>query len=94
MATLVVRTLGTGSGTVHGPDIRCVLASGKQRGKCEASYPTGTSVTLTALKERGGHVFVGWGGACAPSGPKLTCTLDMVTDRTVTATYAWHPPKH
>ncbi|MBL8331245.1 MAG: S8 family serine peptidase [Rubrivivax sp.] len=51
---------------------------------CSESYPSGTSVTLTAAAGSGA-VFAGWSGAC--SGTAATCTVSMSAARAVTATF-------
>jgi hypothetical protein len=51
---------------------------------CNESYPPGTQVTLTAAPAAGAQ-FVGWSGAC--SGSTLTCTLQMNSAKSVTATF-------
>src|SRR5262249_8305071 len=68
-ATLTVPKAGTGAGTVtSSPDgINC-------GNTCSASFPTNSSVTLTAAAAAG-SVFVGWsGGGCSGTG---TCTTVM-----------------
>ena len=51
---------------------------------CNASYNSGTSVTLTAAAASG-STFGGWGGAC--SGTATACTVSMTAARDVTATF-------
>ncbi|MCC6176899.1 MAG: hypothetical protein IT305_16440 [Chloroflexi bacterium] len=53
-------------------------------GSCTASYPSGTTVTLTATP-LAGQRFAGWGGACSGTG---ACSVVMTADRTVSATFA------
>lgn len=55
---------------------------------CNASFSTGTQVTLTAAPATG-SIFVGWGGAC--SGTSLTCGVTLSSSLTVTATFATAP---
>jgi hypothetical protein len=74
--TLTVGKAGTGSGTVINSDMNCGNV-------CSASYPNGTSVTLTA-SPAGGSTFVGWAGACSGTG---ACTVTMSMAQTVTATF-------
>ena len=50
---------------------------------CAASFDSGTSVTLTALPERGA-TFTGWSGACTGTG---TCVVPMNGARAVSATF-------
>jgi hypothetical protein len=52
---------------------------------CSASFPTGSSVTLTATAPSG-SIFDGWsGGGCSGTG---TCTTVMATSQTVVATFS------
>ena len=71
----------TGAGTVvSSPNgIRC----GKQ---CSQSYPVGTPVTLS-IKITKKELFLGWTGACAPSGTQTTCTLLMLDNQLAGATF-------
>ena len=59
---------GAGSGTVtSSPNgINCGAT-------CTATYPQGTTVTLTAVPAAG-HTFTGWTGACTGTG---TCQVPM-----------------
>ena len=80
---------GDGSGTVTSqtgltPAISCALNGGTASGTCSGSYPSGTSVTLTAAAAAG-HTFSGWSGDCGGTG---TCTVAMSTNRSVTASFA------
>lgn len=50
---------------------------------CIANFSSGTTVTLVATPARG-YLFSGWSGACSGSD---SCTVDMTTARTVTATF-------
>jgi mannan endo-1,4-beta-mannosidase len=76
---LTVAKAGTGSGTVTSSTggINCGTA-------CTASYPSGTSVTLSAAAASGAG-FAGWSGACVGTSP--TCVVSMTAARTVTATF-------
>ncbi|PYM37872.1 MAG: hypothetical protein DME17_06470, partial [Candidatus Rokuibacteriota bacterium] len=76
--TLTVSTAGTGSGTVGSSDglINCP-------GTCSATYPSGTSVTLTATPASG-STFAGWSGGC---GATNTCTVTLAGNTTVAATF-------
>ncbi|MDQ6806117.1 MAG: PQQ-binding-like beta-propeller repeat protein [Actinomycetota bacterium] len=58
--TLSVARAGTGSGTVQGTRVSCP-------GACSASYPTGTTVTLTETPARGSS-FAGWTGGGSSGG--------------------------
>ena len=75
---LTVAKAGTGSGTVtsNTGGLNCGSA-------CSASYPSGTSVTLTAAAATG-STFTGWGGACRGTG---SCTVSMSAAQSVTATF-------
>ncbi len=77
---LTVARAGNGSGTVKGGEIDCP-------GTCSRVYPSGTSVTLTAVPDTGAE-FSGWTGDCADSS---VCTVVLSSDRSVTATFALSP---
>ncbi len=75
---LTVQKSGAGSGTVTSNP------SGIDCGAdCNEAYANGTAVTLTATAT-GGSNFTGWGGACYGTG---TCTVSMVLNRSVTASF-------
>ncbi|GAA4716619.1 hypothetical protein GCM10025782_11990 [Pedococcus ginsenosidimutans] len=76
---LSVSTSGTGSGTVTSSPAGISCGT-----PCSASYPSGTSVTLTE-SPAAGSTFAGWGGAC--SGTSSTCTVSMTAARAVTAAF-------
>ncbi|MEA2370633.1 MAG: trimeric autotransporter adhesin [Solirubrobacteraceae bacterium] len=78
---LTVAVEGTGHGAVLGPTLSCPET-------CTASYPRGTSVTLTATPAVG-STFAGWGGACSNAGP---CTVTMSSAVSTTATFDLVPP--
>ena len=73
--TLTVTKAGTGTGTVAGGLIHCGTT-------CAASFPSGTTVTLTATPGSG-STFAGWSGACTSS----PCVVTMTAARSVTATF-------
>ncbi|HEY4739152.1 MAG TPA: YncE family protein, partial [Candidatus Acidoferrales bacterium] len=77
--TLNIGEAGTGSGTVSSnpSGITC-------QPTCSASYPSGTSITLTENVSTG-SVFAQWSGAC--SGSANTCTFTITANATVTATF-------
>ena len=50
---------------------------------CDANFPAGTVVTLTAVAESG-SVFSGWAGACGGTG---ACTVTMDSPQAVTAQF-------
>lgn len=85
--TLSVHKAGTGSGFVWSspPGLNCGLA-------CRASFPSNTTVTITASPDPG-SVFVGWEGDCAGDGPTITIVMDA--DKSCTATFKgwdrWQP---
>jgi uncharacterized repeat protein (TIGR02543 family) len=71
----------TGNGTVTGGGINC----GAGGNVCSSSSNAANStVTLTATPT-GGATFGGWGGAC--SGMTPTCTVQMSSARSVSATF-------
>ncbi len=79
---LTVTRGGAGSGTVSSAPagISCGAT-------CNASFPLGTAVTLTASPDTGAS-FSGWSGACSGTG---TCLVTMSADQAVTATFASTP---
>jgi len=58
---------------------------------CSASYPSGTSVTLTETPNSG-YTFSGWGGVCSGAGAATTCVVSMTQAQSVTATFTVAPP--
>ncbi|HSB00244.1 MAG TPA: non-reducing end alpha-L-arabinofuranosidase family hydrolase, partial [Anaerolineales bacterium] len=70
---------GSGSGTVTSSPAGINCGS-----TCSASYASGTSVTLTP-SAASGSTFGGWSGACSGTG---SCTVNMNTNQTVTATFS------
>jgi hypothetical protein len=90
-AMLTVNGGGTGSGSIASqsgltPAIACAIVAGLAGTTgCAASYPSGTSVTLTATAGAA-STFGGWSGACSGTG---TCAVTTSTsDRVVVATFA------
>jgi PKD repeat protein len=82
---LTVSKTGTGSGAVTSTPAGIGCGNG-----CQASFGTGTVVTLTATPDAG-SVFAGWSGDCSGTG---TCQLTMSQARSVTATFAPNMPPH
>ena len=75
---LTVTRAGAGSGTVAS------APSGINCGStCSASFPAGSTVTLTATPAQG-STFGGWSGACTGT---AACTVAMSAARAVTATF-------
>ena len=77
--TLTVSKSGTGSGTVtsNPAGINCGST-------CQAGFPTGTNVTLTASADAG-STFTGWsGGGCSGTGP---CAITLSSGTTITASF-------
>jgi hypothetical protein len=86
---LNVSGAGTGGGTVTSqagltPNIACTVTAGTVSGNCSRSYPSGTSVVLTAAAATG-HTFTGWNGNCSGTG---TCSLTMSANRSVSAGFS------
>lgn len=79
---LTVSIAGAGDGTVTSAPAG--IACGTD---CSETYPSGTSVTLTASPGARSS-FAGWGGACSGTG---TCTVTMSTARSVTANFNYFP---
>jgi len=79
---LSVSKAGSGAGTVTSTPagINC-------GGTCSATYPSGTTVTLSASPATG-STFGGWSGACTGTG---SCVVTMTAARTVTATFNGTP---
>ncbi|HJR44525.1 MAG TPA: hypothetical protein VJ927_02875 [Actinomycetota bacterium] len=80
--SLSVAKSGDGLGTVS--DNQSKINCGTS---CGASYPEGTSVTLTASPDAATQAkFAGWTGAC--TGTTTTCTVTMDADKSVTAGFS------
>ena len=76
---LTVTLSGTGNGSVtsNPAGINCP-------GTCSASFPSGSSVVLTA-NAASGSTFSGWSGACTGTG---SCSVTMRAAQSVTATFS------
>jgi hypothetical protein len=74
-----VSKAGTGSG-----DVTSSPAGIACDATCQASFPAGTSVTLTATPAAS-SIFTGWSGACSSS---AICHVTMDQAKFVTATFA------
>ena len=81
---LSVTVVGTGVGTVTSNPAG--ISCSKSSGTCGVSYPSRTSVILTA-NATGTSIFVGWGGACSSSGASTSCTLTMNSALNVSASF-------
>ncbi len=82
-ATLSVTKTGTGTGIVS--DATGMIRCGPAATDCEATFPVGRPIALTATPTTG-HTFAGWsGGTC--SGTALTCNFTMSTTTTVNAEF-------
>lgn len=79
--SLTVSGSGTGQGTVTGSGINCTINNGGTSGTCQGSYPSGTSITLTATPASG-STFNGWSGLCSGIG---TCNVTMTSNKSVAA---------
>jgi hypothetical protein len=75
--TLTVTHVGSGVVTSSPKGINC----GNQ---CSHAFAVGSTITLTA-KPNKKHLFLGWSGAC--SGTALTCTVPMLGNKSVAATF-------
>jgi hypothetical protein len=78
-STLTVVSSGTGTGVVT--SVPTGISCGAT---CSASFPAGTSVTLTAAPNSG-FTFGSWSGCDSTSGP--TCTVLLSANRSVGVTF-------
>jgi List-Bact-rpt repeat protein len=83
--TLAVSKIGTGSGTVTSSPagINCGVT-------CEAEFPEGEEVTLTASPSIGSE-FAGWSG-CDAEPSETECEVTVEEDMGVSATFDLEPP--
>lgn len=79
---LTVTKSGTGNGNVAGTGISCGA-------DCTEAYNDGTNVVLSATPVAPGSRFSSWVGCDAPSAS--TCTMNMTSDKTVTAIFTQGP---
>ncbi len=84
-ASLAVTLTGAGTGRVTSAPagIDCGV-------RCQAAYPSGSSVLLTAVPDTG-MIFAGWSGAC--SGTGATCTVAVDGPKAVTARFDVYRPE-
>ncbi len=77
-ASLAVATAGDGSGMIRSdpPGLDCAS-------NCQAAFPIGSTVNLTATATPG-SAFAGWSGDCAGTS---SCVLTMDANRAVTGTF-------
>jgi PKD repeat protein len=83
--TLTITKQGTGSGTVSSSPagISCGTS-------CQATFPIGSYVTLTATPDPG-SVFTGFSGDCTAT---QSCQIAMNQNHSITATFAPNTPPH
>jgi hypothetical protein len=84
--TLTVDDNGSGTVTSTDGQIDCTNGSGS----CSATYPAGTSVSLNATPPSG-STFMYWSGVGACPQTRGTCTVTLVGNSTVTASFATTP---
>ena len=79
--TVTVQKQGIGSGTITSTPLGIDCGT-----TCSGEFEQGTMVSFNAAATTPGSVFVGWsGGAC--SGAVPTCTVVIIANQTVTATF-------
>lgn len=82
--TLTTSKTGTGTGNITSSPAGISCGA-----DCTETYPTGSSVTLTAVADTG-STFSGWSGAgCSGTG---TCTVNMTAAQTVSAGFTSNTP--
>lgn len=64
--------------------LQCASGEGQSK-TCAGQFIENSDVTLSAIPERGGHVFIGWGGAC--EGTDTTCVVNMIDNQDVAADF-------
>jgi hypothetical protein len=82
--TLTVSKTGNGIGRMRSTPAGLDCAT-----NCTVAFGAHTPVMLTATPDTG-STFIGWGGACAGTGP---CTLTLTQAKSVTATFKKTPRK-
>ena len=82
--SLSVAVAGNGTVTSTPSGIDC------PSGACSGDFDSGTSVTLTASPANGSN-FSQWSGAC--SGTSSTCTVNLDSAQSATATFVTPPPQ-
>ncbi|MGN6186689.1 MAG: InlB B-repeat-containing protein, partial [Thermoanaerobaculia bacterium] len=75
---------GTGSGSVTAPGIDCTITKGVTSGTCSGAYPHDVVLTVRATAASGSS-FTQWSGGCGGTG---ACTLTLIGDHTVTASFS------
>ena len=78
MSTLTVERIGSGSGIVTSAPTGINCGGG---GSCGASFPTGTTVTLTATPAAG-STLTGWSGNIPCGGTSGLCVITLTSDVT------------
>jgi hypothetical protein len=82
--TITVDSSGMGAGTVSSSPagLGCALSGGSS---CTGSFPTGTTVTLSAAVTSG--TTASWAGCDSPPGNSVCVIDDLTTDVTVTVSF-------
>ena len=78
---LTITTVGAGTVSSSPAGLNCTAA-------CTASFPSGSTLVLTATPASG-YVFAGWSGACTGTG---ACSLAMTSAKAVEARFTAVPP--
>jgi hypothetical protein len=87
--TVTLSNVGAGSGgtVTSNPQGTNPAGISCTSGACTTTFPATTTVTLTQAPNAA-SVFGGWGGDCTGSG---ACSVNMATDKTVTASFSLAP---
>jgi PKD repeat protein len=83
--TLTITKHGPGSGTVSSSPAGISCGT-----RCQANFPIGSTVTLSATPDPG-SVFTGFSGDCVAT---QSCDLAMNQNHSITATFALNTPPH